>query len=151
MSSSPKRRAGMSPTTIVLVLVLLGAVAGASRLVTPPPPLPPPEVKVDPAIQAAQSKAMVDSHMKEMQFQMEQNKLHASMPAPPPDPNAVEVRNDYFISHKPGEEGLKQNDKEYKEKEAKWQEYQRTRGDIEAKAKEKLKKLAPVPIQAPTK
>ena len=136
MSSTIKRRKGMSPTTVVLILVLLGAVAGASRLVSPPPPGPPAEVKVDKTEQSAKAKEMMQQHMSELKGQqaMQQKYMNKSSIPTVKDPGAIDVSNDYFRTHKPGEAGLNQVDKEVKEQTAAYQEYQRKRAAEEAKS-----------------
>ncbi len=144
MSSTIRRRSGMSPTTVVLVLVLLGAVAGATRLVSPHPPGPPSEVKQDAVVSASQAEATKKEHLSMMNNQMTKQKAMMGMQKAPEDPNTIKVDNSYFITHKPGEEGLKQNDKEFEAKDKVFKEYQRRR---EA---EQANKVMPKPVPVGT-
>ena len=142
MSSTIKRRSGMSPTTVVLVLVLLGAVAGASRLISPPPPGPPPEVKQEPTVSRSQAEATKNEHVSAMKGQMDKQMANMKKAKAPEDPNAIVVDNSYFRTHKPGEAGLTQNDKEFAAKDKLFKEWERKH---QAEPTD-VKKLDPVPV-----
>jgi len=116
----------MSPTTIVLILVLLGAVAGASRLVSPPPPEPPkpaPATKINTADTQKIEKARMDHYREEMKKQAAALKNPAAAAKPITDPNTIEINNDYFRTHKPGEAGIAQVDKDFQERTEKFHAY----------------------------
>ena len=137
MASSPRRRPGMSPTTIVLILLLLGAVAGASRLVTPTPP-PPPDPKQAQAPQQptqnmkAMEAAQRDQLKKQEYIQRHQAVAETKLP-PMADPTTPIVTNDYFRNHKPGVAGEKQTDAEIAAKQAEYAKYRQMMKEAESK------------------
>ena len=139
MASPNSRRNKVSPTTVILVLVLLGAVAGASRLVTPPPPLPKSDVKAETTatskdqMQKMHSEQMAKQTM--MQEKMKEHAMGANSKIPSvPDPHQMEVTNDYFRTHKPGEAGFKQVDQELAQKTLDYNAYLRKKsaGDLDS-------------------
>jgi hypothetical protein len=136
MSSNPRRRNGVSPTTIILVLILLGAVAGASRLVSPPPPEPPkpaPVQAVDPALQQKQERSRMDMYQNKMKMDQASRSNGAGTIKVVQDPNQVEITDNYARTHMPGAAGLAQMDKEYEAKTAAYKKYLRERDEYEKK------------------
>ena len=60
-------------------------------------------------------------------MQVEAHKQAAAHIPPVEDPHAADITNNYFIHHKPGEQGLKQVDQELKIQTEKYEAYRRSK------------------------
>lgn len=131
MNQGPKR---FTPATFILVVLLVGSVIGISLLVNPKPALP--EAPPSPEMLAiAKQKSDADAQgqkdemmkkMKDEQVKMQQAKTMVKQLNTPVvnNPDAIEVKNTFFLTHAPGKAGQEQVATELVDQKAKFKVYQ---------------------------